>query len=84
MQLFIKKSRNLLFSARKSKVHASKAYKLTESYKPTRFSILIYFMSLKHIAFKILTSLAEKMAKNMKFSNFTEIVPRVTVFAQIG
>ena len=67
MQLFIKKSRNLLFSARKSKVYASKAYKL----KPTRFTILIYLRSLKPITFKILTSFAKKMAKNMKFLNFT-------------
>ena len=84
MQLFIKKSRNLLFSAIKSKVHVSKAYKLTESYKPTRFTRLIYFRSLKPIPFKIVTSFAEKMAKNIKFSNFTYIVSWVTVFAQFG
>ena len=74
-QLFMKKSRKLLFSAIKSKVvEASKAYKLTERYKPARFTILIHVKSLKPIIFKILTSFAEKMAKNMKFSNFTSIV----------
>ena len=70
--IFIKKSRNMLFSVTKSKVHTSKAYKLTESYKPTRFTILIYFRSLKLIIiFKILTSFATKIAKNREFSNFT-------------
>ena len=71
MLVFIKKSRNLLLSATKSKVHASMAYKLKQSYEPARFVILIYFRSLKPIIFKILTSFAEKMAKNAKFSNFT-------------
>ena len=61
----------MLFSATKSKIPAFKAYKLTESYKSTRFEILIYFRSLKPIIFKILISFAEKMAENAKFSNFT-------------
>ena len=71
MLTFIKKSRNLLFSAIKSKVHASMAYKQIESYELTRFTILSYFRSLEPIIFKVLTSFVEKMAKNAKFLSFT-------------
>ena len=71
MLTFIKKSRNLLLSAIKSKVHASMAYKQIESYEPTRYAILSYFRSLEAIIFKVLTSSVEKVAKNAKFLNFT-------------
>ena len=70
MLIFIKKIKGLLLGAIKLKVHVFIAYKLIESYKPTRFTILICFRSLKPINFNILTRFAEKMARNVKFSNF--------------
>ena len=66
----------------KIKEHASEAYKLIESYKPTRFTILIYFRSLYN--FQNFDQLCRENGQNAKFLNFNEIVSWVSVFAQIG